>query len=103
MADDISNIPTQGCSILNSATSIYNYNNGVRTSYTQVGGKWYEQTQSSYINIPTGVHCLTSSELTTLNSNAAFFPIFEIIAFALSFFVFWLVFRLCKPLLRLRV
>lgn len=103
MADDVSNIPSTGCSVLNNSTSIYNYTNGVRTSYAQVGGKWYEQTQSSYINIPTGAHCLTSDELSSLNTNAAFFPIFEIIAFVLAFFVFWLVFRLCKPLLRLRV
>lgn len=103
MSDDVSNIPIQGCNVFNNASSIYNYSNGTRTAFINVGGKWYEQTQSSYINIPAGVHCLTSNELSSLNSNAAFFPIFEIIAFALAFFVFWLVFRLCKPLLRLRV
>lgn len=78
--DDVSDIPTTGCNVLNSQSSIYNYYNGVRQTFVQIGGKWIKNGESSYTYTPSGLTCI---DVSTLNSNAAFEPIFYAIAFML--------------------
>lgn len=78
--DDVSDIPTTGCNVLNSQSSLYNYNNGVRQTFVQVGGKWIKTGENTYSYTPSGINCI---DVSTLNSNAAFEPIFYAIAFML--------------------
>lgn len=88
MIDDFSNIPTSGCNVLNSPTTIYNYNNGQRRTYYQVGGKWYFSSLSTYSTMPSGAQCLNSLDL---SSKAEFYPVYIFIAFmlALSVWALW--------------
>ena len=78
--DDVSDIPTTGCNVLNSQNIIYNYYNGVRSSFVQIGGKWIKNGETTYSYNPGGLVCIDVSEL---KSNAAFEPIFYSIAFML--------------------
>lgn len=78
--DDVSAIPTTGCNVLNSQSIIYNYYNGVRQTFVQVGGKWIKNSETTYTYNPGGLVCI---DISTLNSNAAFEPIFYAIAFML--------------------
>lgn len=78
--DDVSAIPTTGCNVLNSQSSIYNYYNGIRQTFVQVGGKWIKNGETTYSYNPSGFVCI---DVTSLNSNAAFEPIFYTIAFML--------------------
>lgn len=100
MSDDVSAIPNTGCNVINSSTVIYNYSSNVRKTYIQVGGRWYYTSQSSYTNIPTGAQCV---DISSVNSNAVFYPIFIFIAFVLAVFVWWVVWRFIRPFLRVRV
>lgn len=104
MKDDFSSIETgSSCYVLNNATTIYSYKNSVRTTYIQVGGKWYKNAVSNYYDIPNNAVCWSYSDITSLNSNAAFEPIYLMIAFCLSIFVWFFVFRLVSKLFRWRV
>lgn len=78
--DDVSDIPTTGCNVLNSQSSIYNYYNGIRQTFVQVGGKWIKSSESGYSYTPSGLICI---DVNQLNSNAQFEPIFYAIAFML--------------------
>lgn len=104
MKDDFSNIETgASCYVLNNATTIYSYKNSTRTTYVQVGGKWYKNAVSTYTNIPNNTVCWSYSDITSLNSNAQFEPLYLMIAFCLAIFVWWFVFRLVSKLFRWRV
>lgn len=97
MIDDSSQIIQNAeCYTINSPTSIYSYANRVRSSYTQIGGKWYKTAESSYITIPSGAYCVSYNDITTLSSNAAFYPlyIFNVTVTAIMIFSFgiWLIF-----------
>lgn len=78
--DDVSDIPTTGCNVLNNQSVIYNYYNGVRSSYVQVGGKWLKNGETTYSYNPGSLVCI---DVRTLNSNAAFEPFFYLTAFIL--------------------
>lgn len=78
--DDVSDIPTTGCNVLNSQSVIYNYYNGVRSSFVQIGGKWIKNGETTYSYYPSGLVCINVNQL---NSNAQFEPIFYSIAFML--------------------
>lgn len=94
MTDDFSNLETNAsCYTINSTTSIYAYRNNTRSTYTQIGGKWFKSTQSTYTNIPTGSVCYSYSDITGLNSNAVYYPFFVAIAFSLAVFVFLFAFK----------
>lgn len=85
MKDDTSNIETgSSCYVLNNATSIYSYKNSVRTTYIQVGGKWYKQAVSDYYSIPASAVCWSYNDITSLNSNAAFEPIYLFIVLQIA-------------------
>lgn len=97
MVDDTSQVQKNAeCYTINSATSIYSYSNRVRSTYTQIGGKWYKTAESSYLNLPTGAYCVDFNTISTLSSNAQFFPLYLSVAFALAVFVWffaWSLFR----------
>lgn len=101
MTDDFSDLETgSSCYVLNSATSIYSYKSNSRKTYTLIGGKWYHSATTTYTNIPTNTVCISYSDITQLNSNAAYYPIYMMISFMLAVFVwflwFWLFRRLFK-------
>lgn len=86
--DDVSAIPTIGCNVVNSQTTIYNYNNGIRQAFVQIGGRWIKNGESTYSYTPSGLICV---DVSSLNSNAAYEPFYYMTAFALfcvSVFVF---------------
>ena len=103
MQDDTSDIITNAqCYAFNSATTLYSYGSGTRTTYTQIGGKWYKTATNNYNSIPVGSQCYTFADITELNSKAEYAPIYEFIAFCLVLVCFWLflkfVFRMFKGL-----
>lgn len=103
MKDDFTNLETgSSCYVLNSATSIYSYKGGIRKTYSQVGGKWYLSAQSNYYNIPDNAVCWSYSDITLLNSNSVYYPIYTFIAFILAFSVWYICFRLLSRFVRFR-
>ena len=103
MKDDFSELETNAsCYTLNSTTSIYSYRNNIRSTYTQVGGKWYKTAAQNYTNLPTNIVCFSYNDITSLNSNAEYFPIFEFIAFSLAVFVWVVVYKLISRLIKWR-
>lgn len=103
MTDDFSNLETgASCYAISNQTTIYAYKASVRTSYIQIGGKWYKSSTSSYYNIPDSTSCYSYSDITSVNSNAAFYPQYMIFAFALAVFVWLVVFKLLGRLVKWR-
>lgn len=100
MNDDVSAIPSSGCNVLSSNQLIYNYNNGVRQTFINVGGKWIKSAETTYSYSPSGYECIDVGDL---SSSADLYPIYIVIAFILAVFVWWLVWRLIKPILRIRL
>lgn len=104
MKDDTSEIINNAtCYTLNNATSIYAYRNNVRSTYTQVGGKWYKTAETTYSSVPSSSYCLSYNDISDLNSNAAFEPIFLFIGFCLAIFVWKFVYFLWSRLVRYRI
>lgn len=104
MTDDFSQLVTgASCYALSSTTSIYAYKNNIRTSYSQIGGKWYKTAESTYNTIPINTVCYSYGDITKINSNAEYLPIFEFIAIILAVFVWYFVFRLISRLIRWRI
>lgn len=101
MTDDFEELETgASCYVLNNATTIYSYKNGVRKTYIQVGGKWINTSQSDYYNTPSNTVCFSYNDITKLNSNAVFEPFLIGLSFCLAVFVWWAVFSLFKRLMR---
>lgn len=100
MSDDVSAIPTTGCNVLSSPTTLYNYSSSTRRTYIQVGGKWIYTSQSSYSTVPSGAQCI---DIDVLSSRSEFYPIFIFIAFILAIFVWFVVWKLIRPILRIRL
>lgn len=80
MKDDFSNVDSASCYILANPTTIYGYSSGVRTTYYQVGGKWYKSAVSDYYSLPSNSYCYTELNF---SSNSQYEPIFHFIAFCL--------------------
>lgn len=78
--DDVSEIPQSGCNVLNNPTTIYNYSNSTRRTYTNVGGKWIYSGNSPTSTQPVNAVCI---DVTQLKSNAQFEPLFYLVAFIL--------------------
>lgn len=95
MRDDISSIPTSGCNVLSNSETLYNYNNSVRRTYRQVGGKWIFTEQQSYQNLPSQYQCV---DITELSSNAVYEPILYFISFALFIVAVYLFFYCVRKL-----
>lgn len=99
MVDDSGQIEQNAeCYTINSPTSIYSYANRVRSTYTQIGGKWYKSAESTYISLPSGAYCVDYNTITTLSSNAQFLPIYYVIAFSLAIFTWFLCWWLFRRL-----
>lgn len=104
MKDDISEvINNASCYTINSQTSLYSYRNNVRSTYTQIGGKWYKTAESSYTSLPVNAYCVPYSTVSDLNSNAAFEPFYLFIAFCLAVFVWRFVYFIWSRLVRYRI
>lgn len=100
MSDDVSAIPTTGCNVVTNSTTIYNYSSNTRKTYVQIGGKWFYTQSTNYSSMPTGYQCV---DVSSLNSKAEFYPIFVFLAFCLAIFVWLFVWRLIRPMVRIRV
>lgn len=101
MTDNFEELETgASCYVLNNATTIYSYKNGVRKTYIQVGGKWFNTSQSDYYNLPSNTVCFNYNDITQLNSNAVFEPFLIGLSFCLAVFVWWAVFSLFSRLVR---
>lgn len=101
MTDDISNIETgSSCYVVNNSTTIYSYKNNTRTTYIQIGGKWFKNATQTYTNIPTNTVCWVYNDIKSLSSNSQFFPMYEFIALCLAIFVWYIVFKLISRLIK---
>lgn len=104
MTDDFTNLETgASCYVLSNASTIYAYKNNTRTTYYQVGGKWYKAAAQTYTSVPSNTVCWTYSDITALNSNAEYYPIFAFMALILAIFVWFFVFRIFSRLIRWRI
>ena len=104
MTDDFSNlVKGASCYAISSQTSIYAYKGGVRSSYSQIGGKWYKTAENAYSSVPINSVCYSYDDITKINSKAEYFPIYEFIALLLAVFVWFFVFRLVSRLIRWRI
>lgn len=82
-SDDTSAIPSGGCTVITSSNSLSWYNGNIKKDFYSIGGKWYQyRTQTtSYGNYD--ISSYTCTDITGLNSNAQYVPIYGIIAFFL--------------------
>ena len=99
MHDDVSSIPTSGCSVLSSTDTISNYNGNTRKDYVQNGGKWYlYRTQTSnYGDYDTSSYsCINVGDV---NSYAVYEPFIYGLAFVLFVFVLAFVIKTIKGFL----
>ena len=96
MNDDVSSIPTTGCSVLTSPTSISNYNARTRLDFTFLGGKWYPyRTQTSAYN-DYDISSFSCIDVSGLRSYNIYTPIVYGIAFLLFAFSIFLFFTTIK-------
>lgn len=104
MTDDFSNLVTgASCYAISNQTTIYSYKANIRTSYVQIGGKWFKQAEQVYQNVPASTTCYSYADITKINSNAPYYPIYQFLALVLAVFVWFFVFRLYSRLIRWRV
>lgn len=80
MIDDFSDVSNSSCYALGSPTTLYAYLNGTRTTYYQIGGKWYRANSQTYTTIPSNTYCYSSLDF---SSNSQYEPIFYFISFCL--------------------
>lgn len=103
MVDDTGQIaPNADCYVINSPTSIYSYANRTRSTYTQIGGKWYKTAESDYLTIPSSAYCVPFNTIGTLSSNAQYLPIYYMIAFCLAVFTWFFAWSLFRRLFKWR-
>lgn len=101
MKDDTSNIETgSSCYVVNNSTTIYSYKNNNRTTYIQIGGKWFKNAVQTYTTLPNNSVCWSYTDIESLNSNAELYPIFEFIALSLAFLVWYIIFKLISRLIK---
>lgn len=104
MTDDFSDLVTgANCYAISSATVIYAYKNSTRTTYNQIGGKWFKTAENAYSGVPNNTICYAYGDITKINSKAEYFPIFEFMALIMAIFVWYFVFRLLSRLIRWRI
>lgn len=93
--DDVSDIPTQGCNVLNNQDTLYNYSGNVRTSFIQVGGRWIKTRTDNYSSIPSGYACI---DVRDLSSNAHIVPLLYMCSFGLFLVCVWLFFLVIRKM-----
>lgn len=83
--DDVSEIETNAsCYQISSPTSIYSFRNNIRSTYTQIGSKWYKTSQTNYTNLPNNTFCVSYNTIQTLNSSAELTPLYAFCALFIS-------------------
>lgn len=93
MTDDFSSVPSGGCNVFTSNSSLYHYSQGSRSTFLNFGGKWIKTSTSSYSTIPSGYECV---DISSISSNSTWEPLYMAIAFALvvaTIGLFWYVIR----------
>lgn len=99
MHDDVSSIPSDGCTVLTGTSSISNYNGRIRKDYVENGGKWYHyRTQTSTYN-DYDISSYTCIDVQQLNSYAVYQPFLYAVAFGLFLVVLALVIKTVKGFL----
>lgn len=96
MKDDVSAIPTTGCTVVTGNTSLSNYIGRTRKDYIFIGGTWYlyRTSTSNYSDYDiSGFNCIQPSDL---NSYAVYTPIIYGVAFFLFICSVWLFFTTIK-------
>lgn len=99
MHDDVSAIPSTGCSVLSSSDTISNYNNNTRKDFVYNGGTWYlyrTQTASYGSYDTSSYNCIN---VNNISSNAMFEPFFYFISFSLFAATLILFFKTIKGFL----
>ena len=101
MTDDFSELSNNAsCYTINSSTSIYAYRNNVRDTYTKLGAKWFKTSTQTYTNFPSNSVCFSYSDITQINSNVEFYPIYYTIGFLLAVFAFRFIWRIIRPIFK---
>lgn len=96
MYDDVSAIPSDGCSVLTSDTSLSNYNGRIRKDFVFNGGKWYlYRTQTSTYN-DYDISSYNCIDVSSLYSYQIFTPFVYGVAFLLFAVVVVLFFKTIK-------
>lgn len=93
MTDDFSSVGSGGCNVFQSTTSLYHYGNGIRETFYNFGGKWVKVAESGYNTIPSSSVCV---DLTTISSNAVWYPAYAFFALSLVIItlgLFWYVIK----------
>ena len=96
MNDDISAIPSTGCSVITGNSTLSNYNGRTRKDFVFNGGVWYlYRTQTSYNNDYdiSGYNCI---DISSLNSYQIYTPIIYAIGFGLFLTTIVLFFKTIK-------
>lgn len=99
MHDDVSAIPSDGCSVLTSSDTLSNYNGRTRKDFVQNGGKWHlYRTQYSTHNDydVSNYNCISVG---SINSYAVYQPFLYAVAFGLFLVVLALVIKTVKGFL----
>lgn len=99
MHDDISSIPSTGCSVLTGEHSLSNYTGNTRKDFVFNGGKWYlyRTQQANYGDYDvSSYNCITIS---SLNSYAIYEPFVYSIAVVLFFATVILFYKTIKGFL----
>lgn len=86
MKDDVSSIPSTGCTVISNSTTIYNYSNNTRRTYTEIGGKWYITAEAYYSTIPSGAYCIDLDEY-SLKSYAVYEPFYIFMSLTIALFI----------------
>ena len=100
MNDDVSAIPSSGCSVMSSSDYISNYNGNVKKDFVFNGGKWYlyrTQTASYGSYDISSFNCINVSDL---NSNAVYLPILHFISFFMVVVLGFVLFSIIRKVTR---
>lgn len=100
MKDDVSQVASGGCNVLNSSDTLYNYNGARRYTYKFNGGKWYlYRTEYNFNNQNYDISSYTCINLDSLKSYAVYEPILNFMALCLVILVIYLFFKIIRGLL----
>lgn len=98
MKDDVSAIPTNGCSVLTGEKSLSNYIGNTRRDYIFNGGRWYAfRTQNSIQNYD--VSAYNCVDIYSLSTNAIYEPFLYLTAFIVFIFSIYMFFKTIKGFL----
>lgn len=103
MTDDFSELENNAtCYTINNSSSIYAYRNNVRTTYTEIGGRWFKSATQTYTSLPGNAVCIAYSDITKISTYSYMQPVFYAIAFILGILVWSICFWLWSKLIQWR-